>query len=128
MLSSAVVGRSHRSGEGKARLAEVLERSGYEVTVAYSATKALETMRKTRFDAVVSDLNMPGVDGRGFFETVQREFPELLPHTGFITGDTMGRSSQAFLSEVQRPFIEKPVAPGELRDFVSSLLQKEESR
>lgn len=108
--------------------AEVLERSGYAVTVAYSAAKAIETMRETRFDAVVSDLNMSGIDGRGFFEVVQRDFPELLPHTGFVTGDTMGRSSQTFLTEVQRPFIEKPVAPGELRDFVSLLLQKEDSR
>ena len=71
---------------------------------------------------VISDLNMPDIDGRGFFEAIAAEFPELVARTAFITGDTMGRSSQRFLGEADRPFLEKPVSPRELCEFVGGLL------
>lgn len=102
--------------------AEVLARAGYDVVTALSAHEAVDLMRKSRFDAVVSDLNMPGPGGRGFFEMLQQEFRDLMQVTGFITGDTMGRASQSFLAEAKRPYLEKPVTPAELRDFVGRLL------
>ena len=34
----------------------------------------------------------------------------------------MGRSSQRFLEEADRPFLEKPASPRELCEFVSGLL------
>ena len=46
----------------------------------------------------------------------------MVPRTGFITGDTLGKASQGFLRESKRPYLEKPVAPTELRAFVAGLL------
>ena len=107
---------------------EILARRGYEVDVTSSPREAIEMLRNRRYDLVVSDLNMPEIDGRGLFETIAAEFPELVPRTGFITGDTMGRSSQVFLEEADRPFLEKPVSPRELCEFVSDLLAAAEQR
>ncbi|MEL6103742.1 MAG: ATP-binding protein, partial [Pseudomonadota bacterium] len=76
---------------------EVLQRGGYDAKALYQADKALETLRAERYDVVLSDLNMPRLDGRGVFEAISREFPELISRTGFVTGDTMGRASQTFL-------------------------------
>ncbi|MEM0949335.1 MAG: ATP-binding protein [Pseudomonadota bacterium] len=101
--------------------AEVLERGGFKTCVVYKAEDAFAKLRESTFDAIISDLNMPGVDGRLFFDTIRSEFSEMVPHTGFITGDTMGQSSQRFLKDAARPYIEKPVSPGELRAFVHSL-------
>ena len=101
--------------------AEVLLRGGYETEVAHSAEEALECLRERPFHAVISDLNMHGLGGRGFYEAISDEFANLLPHTGFITGDTMGRTSQSFLQEADRPYLEKPVSPRELRAFVAEL-------
>lgn len=101
---------------------EVLERGGYAATVAYSGADAIEAMRARSFDCVLSDLNMPDIDGRGFFDVIRRDFPDLLNRTGFITGDTMGRASQRFLLESGRPYLEKPVSPRELREFVAEIL------
>jgi signal transduction histidine kinase len=101
---------------------EILASRGYEVDVTSSAREAIAMMRERSYDLVLSDLNMPDIDGRGLFEAVTAEFPELLPRTAFITGDTMGRASQRFLEEAGRPFVEKPVSPRELCDFVSGLL------
>ena len=100
---------------------EVLQRGGYEADAVHKAELALDMLRNQRYDVVLSDLNMPELDGRGVFEAISRDFPELVSRTGFVTGDTMGRSSQAFLKESRRPYIEKPVSPKELREFVAQL-------
>lgn len=100
---------------------EVLERGGYKADAVYEAEHALDTLRARRYDVVLSDLNMPNVDGRSVFEAISREFPELVSRTGFVTGDTMGKTSQVFLKESGRPYLEKPVSPKELRAFVAEL-------
>ncbi|MEM9973319.1 MAG: ATP-binding protein [Pseudomonadota bacterium] len=101
--------------------AEVLQRGGYDADAVYNPETVLEVLRTRSYDVVLSDLNMPGLDGRGVFETISQHFPELISRTGFITGDTMGHASQTFLKESRRPYIEKPVSPKELREFVAQL-------
>lgn len=100
---------------------EVLQRGGYAADAVYGGEHALDLLRSKPFDVVLSDLNMSGLDGRGIFEAISQEFPELVSRTGFVTGDTMGKTSQAFLKESRRPYIEKPVSPQELRAFVAQL-------
>ncbi|PRY26392.1 PAS domain-containing protein [Aliiruegeria haliotis] len=102
--------------------AEILERAGYEVTIAYSGTEAIEALAQTGFDCVLCDLNMPDIDGRGVFEHIGRTHPGTVSKIGIVTGDTMGRASQTFLLEAGRPYLEKPVSPTELRDFVAGIL------
>jgi len=105
--------------------AEVLTRGGYEVEVIYDAGQALDVLKADNFDAIISDLNMPGVDGRRLHDALRRDFPDMIDHIGYITGDTLGNSSQGFLKESGRPYLEKPVSPKELRAFVSKLCTPE---
>ena len=46
-----------------AALAVLLEREGFETIVARRAERALDTLRTTRVDLVLSDVLMPGMDG-----------------------------------------------------------------
>jgi len=41
----------------------ILEAAGYDVVAVGDGRAALEVLRRERFDAVVSDVNMPGLDG-----------------------------------------------------------------
>lgn len=102
--------------------AEILMRGGYQVDVFTQAEQAIESMRTQDYGLILSDLHMPETDGRGFYEIIKEEFPAMITKTGFVTGDTMGRSSQGFLKEAQRPCVEKPVSPKELRAFVNDIL------
>jgi signal transduction histidine kinase/CheY-like chemotaxis protein len=102
--------------------AEILNRGGFEAHVVYNARDALESLDTANYDAVLSDLNMPDIDGRGVYDAIMARRPDLADRTGFLTGDTMGRQSQLFLGEVKRPYIEKPVSPKELRAFVTRLI------
>ena len=104
---------------------EILVRGGYRAEVAYHAGEVRARLGDTRYDAVLSDLNMPGLDGRDLCEVIAALQPDLLPKTGFLTGDTMGEASRAFLAEIESPHIEKPVSPEELRAFVHRLVSGE---
>ena len=100
---------------------EILSLRGYKVDVTNNAIEAIARMRKRRYDLVVST-EQPVMDGRGLFEAITAEFPDLRSRTAFLTGDRMGSSSQQFLKESGRPFLEKPVSARELGDFVGGLL------
>ena len=106
--------------------AEILTRSGYQVDVFNNAKEAVKSIAKHDYGLILSDLNMPETDGRGFFDIIKRDFPHLTDRTGFVTGDTMGRASQTFLAEANRPCVEKPVSPKELRAFVAAIIAQSE--
>ncbi|MCI5075892.1 ATP-binding protein [Oricola sp.] len=103
---------------------EILVRDGFNVDHADSAEAALTLARNHRYALVLSDLNMPGIGGRGFYEIVARELPEMAIRVGFVTGDTMSPSARGFLDSAGRPFLEKPIAPSELRALARHMLEE----
>lgn len=109
--------------------AEILRKEGIEVDFVTSGEEAISRLGSTNYDVFLSDLNMPGVDGRQIYDALVTCFPKMLNKTAYITGDTMGPSSLGLLSESGLPYLEKPVSPAELRDLVGKLLadQKEPS-
>jgi CheY-like chemotaxis protein/anti-sigma regulatory factor (Ser/Thr protein kinase) len=56
----------------------IQEHSGWEATYAEDGRQALEILRRQPADLVVTDLQMPEINGLELVETVQREFP-LIP-------------------------------------------------
>ena len=107
-------------------IAEILGKDGFNVDIASSGAEALIHLTKNDYDIILSDLNMPEMDGAALFDALAADFPEFVARTGFITGDTMGVASQKMLRVSQRPFMEKPVTPSELRRLVQELLDQKE--
>ena len=54
-----------------------LRRRGIAVTLAASGAEALAAARRDRFDAVVTDLKMPGMDGLRLMDELRLLRPEL---------------------------------------------------
>lgn len=104
---------------------EILQRDGFQVDHAESAEAALTLARDHAYALILSDLNMPGIGGRGFYEIIVRELPELADRVGFVTGDTMSPSARGFLDSANRPYLEKPIAPSELRELARRMLETE---
>ena len=49
--------------ETERMLRDILEKEGFDTTVAHSGEEGLEVFRGAAHDAVITDLNMPGADG-----------------------------------------------------------------
>lgn len=54
-------------------LREILEDAGYEVAVAEDGVKALEQFNQERYDVVLCDIKMPGMDGIELLDKLQAE-------------------------------------------------------
>jgi DNA-binding response OmpR family regulator len=52
--------------ESDRRLSRVLEQAGFSVVQVYDGLQALREMRRRRFDAVVTDYQMPHLNGLDF--------------------------------------------------------------
>lgn len=103
---------------------EILVRDGFEVETAASAEAALERLQCADFTLILTDLNMPGIGGRGIYEKLLRDRPGMARRIGFVTGDTMSPQARGFLDGAGRPYLEKPIAPAELRKLAQSMLGK----
>ena len=55
-------------------LKQVLERAGYEVTVAASGNEGLEVMKQEGADLVITDVIMPGVDGIATAKRIREKY------------------------------------------------------
>lgn len=53
----------------------ILETSGYQVRVAVDGVEALEKLRSEKIDLVISDIQMPRLDGFALLEAIKRDEP-----------------------------------------------------
>ncbi len=63
-----------------------LENAGYEVETAGNGAAALERLRARSFDVVVTDVNMPRMDGHELCKAIREELPERDPVIFILTG------------------------------------------
>ncbi|MFY9511247.1 MAG: response regulator, partial [Rubrivivax sp.] len=99
-----------------------LEAAGHEVASAESGAVALELLAEARFDAIVSDLRMPDMDGAALWRAVKAGWPALARRMLFVTGDTLSRDADSFLSETGCPSLDKPFSRVDLVERVRELL------
>jgi PAS domain S-box-containing protein len=100
----------------------MLESSGYEVMTAESGAVAIELLGEARFDAIVSDLRMPDIDGAGLWRAVSARHAQLAQRMLFVTGDTLSPGAHRFLAEARCPSLDKPFTKADLVAAVKALL------
>lgn len=71
----------------RAAFQRVASRLDAEVVVAASGLEALEVLKTSHFDLVVSDVSMPEMDGVELLETLQRERADIVPKFVFHTSE-----------------------------------------
>ncbi|HEV8376656.1 MAG TPA: ATP-binding protein [Candidatus Polarisedimenticolia bacterium] len=89
-------------------LNEVLSTAGHKVETARDGRQALDKILSEGYDAVITDLKMPGLDGSGLYENVCREKPEMANRFVFSTGDASSTTTQAFFKKTGCPCLVKP--------------------
>ena len=84
-------------------LARLLRLRGHEVAQAASAMEALEIAARQPFDAVLTDLGMPGMNGRALALALHERYPGL--PVMLLTGDTeAGTPDTTIAAVLTKPF------------------------
>ncbi len=55
-----------------------LSQAGYEVEIAVGGREGLQQMKQAPFDAVITDIKMPGMDGLEVLGRVKKEYPDIV--------------------------------------------------
>ena len=98
-------------------IVDTLELSGLNTVAAGSGEQALECLSKQRFDMVISDVNMGGMDGHQLLDEIKKLYPFLpvLLITAYASIDRSVRAIQAGAVD----YLVKPFDPSTLIDLVS---------
>jgi two-component system response regulator HydG len=101
-------------------LAEGLDERGYDTTACGSSTEAARRLDAEAFDAVVTDLRMPGVDGMGLLTLSRKLAPErpVIVMTGYGAIETAVDA----IREGAYHYLTKPFALDELALFLGRAL------
>lgn len=103
----------------------ILKEAGAEVTVAASAAEALAVLNRYQFDALVSDIGMPDIDGYTLIRQVRQKPPEQggkMPAIALTAYAGEIDQQQALLAGFQQ-HLAKPIAPAELVAAIVNLVQ-----
>jgi len=101
-----------------------LEAWGHIPVVASDGAEALALAGSEEFDLLISDLRMPRLGGREFYEELVRRRPEQAARLVFSTGDTVRGDTLAFLESLDRPYLHKPFSLAELRRLLDEIARE----
>ena len=87
-----------------------LERQGYQVRSVFNGLEALEQIRQDPPDLLITDIEMPRMNGRQLCMTLQEEQPQRTFPILIITSRT-GHSERQWAHKIdQAEFLEKPLS------------------
>ncbi len=98
------------------RLKPALEKLGFEVDTFTRSFEAMQEVGKTKYDIIITDLKMEGMDGMRFLQEAKKVHPEteVIVITGFATMETAKESFKKGVFD----FIAKPFNLSEIQRVV----------
>ena len=99
-----------------------LEQDGYDVETFLSGDPALARLKEERFDVVVTDLKMKGIDGMEVLKTVRGLYPktQVIMITAFANLDSAIEAMRGDVFD----FFPKPVKIKELKASIARAMEK----
>ena len=103
----------------------ILSREDYTVVTAGSGTEALDKLKGSDYDIVITDLIMGDVDGTAIIKETSRKYPDtrVIMITGYATVDTAVQALRMGAFH----YIEKPVRVDDLLSAVKDALRQKHS-
>ena len=104
-------------------LAEILEMSGYKVTLAHNGPSAVLAFDNSKFDLGIFDIRMPGMNGVQAFLEIKRRHPDahIIMMSGYADQDLIDSA----LNNGALGLLPKPFEPEELLSRVEKLRESE---
>ncbi|MCP4404942.1 MAG: response regulator, partial [bacterium] len=103
-----------------------LEQLGYRADVAENGLETLEALRKSTYDIIFMDVQMPVMDGLEATRRIRQEFPaDRQPRIIAVTANAMQGDRERYLAAGMNDYLRKPLDPRELVEALKkAALQK----
>ncbi|MBN2380999.1 response regulator [candidate division WOR-3 bacterium] len=101
-------------------LANIVRAKGYDVEPVYDGLDALERIRANEYGLLISDINLPGVNGMELIRRTKVLRPDL--PIVVITAYPVQGSKEDLLKMGIVEYMEKPVSPNELIKLIDKIL------
>src|ERR671915_206956 len=103
-------------------IAERLAEHGFSVTQADSGEQALQRLTEFAFDILITDLRLPGIDGRQVLDAALERYPEIIAIV--ITGFGTVKDAVDAIKQGASDFITKPFQFDALLHVLTSALEQ----
>ncbi len=87
--------------------------------ITTSGKDALDKVQSTDFDVVLTDIQMPEMDGVELFQQLRKQFPELIIIA--VTGNVLENERAAYLRLGFNAVVAKPIEIGEIMQLLNSI-------
>ena len=102
----------------------LLEQGAFAVLPAVNGMEAFEHLRTENVDAILCDVDMPTLNGTGFFEQLEELQPDMASRVVFVTGHADEPETRRFLEQTGQPFLGKPTQDDELVSAVRRIVER----
>jgi two-component system chemotaxis response regulator CheY len=99
-------------------LAVTLRTAGYEVVQAENGQKGLDALKSTEVDIIITDINMPVMDGFTFIEKLREDHSNLATPVLILTTESSQEKKQKGRAAGATGWIVKPFDPTKLLEVV----------
>ncbi len=106
-------------------LAILLSRIGYRCHSATNGIEAIQKVRDSKFDIVITDLQMPDMDGIALTKELCQHFPDL--PVMIMTGKPDDRLVESAIGAGAREVLRKPFGISELKVRIYRMLRNQET-
>ena len=90
-------------------LAKALAAAHFDAVSVGDGREAMQLLVREDFTVILSDINMPELDGKQLFEFLDKNLPEARSRVIFVTGETGNPATREFLEASGQPYLPKPV-------------------
>ncbi len=105
-------------------VASVLRKDGHDVMSADNGLSGLELVRQNKPDLVISDVQMPGMDGFAMLQALRADPAILATPVVLLTSLQERAHMRIGMTSGADDYITKPFRPGELREAAAAQLNK----
>jgi len=104
-------------------LLSVLDEAGYKVDTAADGHEAARKIRERAYDALITDVRMPRMNGMDLYREVLSIRPEMEGRILFITGDLIDERTTSFLTGINARTLAKPLDLAKLSRTVEEIIR-----
>ncbi len=107
-------------------ICDTLQEEGHLTRRACDGVSALKLVADDRFDLIIADFKMPGMDGDRLHDELRKVAPQLARRMILTTGDTLGAEPARLARRTGAEILPKPFDLDELRRRVRERLEPED--